>query len=229
MWNEVVANIKDFFNQPIPIIGCTVAFALVFILVIFSKTSLGKKLLKKLSIKIDVLLIAFANFKADTKAQLEEYKYHYEEYKNHYEEEKNKIESKVAILEEVCLIIGENSHNEQVKKAMEQCKDKLSIVKTNYEELVEKRVKEEKDKLEQKYKEKYEEFYKGYLEQQKAKIEELVSQAEKTVEIAQNKAKTSIEDVVEVVENTKEQIEEVIENGGEETITTREEEEINKD
>lgn len=221
-WDTLTYNIEQFFSKPVPIIGCTVAFALVFILVIFSKTSLGKKLLKKLSIKIDELLIAFANFKADTKAQLEEYK-------KHYEEEKNKIESKVAILEEVCLIIGENSHNEQVKKAMEQCKDKLSIVKTNYEELVEKRVKEEKDKLEQKYKEKYEEFYKTYLEQQKAKIEELVSQAEKTVEIAQNKAKTTIEEVVEVAENTKEQIEEVIENGGEETITTREEEEINKD
>ena len=222
MWNEVVANIKDFFNQPVPIIGCTVAYALVFILVILSKTSLGKKLLKKLSTKIDELRIAFATLEDDTKAQLEEYK-------KQYEEEKNKVESKVAILEEVCLIIGENSHNEQVKKAMEQCKDKLSIAKTNYEELVEKRVQEEKDKLEQEYKAKYEEFYKGYLEQQKAKIEELVSQAEKTVEIAQNKAKTTVEEVVEVAENTKEQIEEVIENGGEETITAREEEEIYKD
>lgn len=222
MWNEVVANIKDFFNQPVAIIGCSVAFALAFVLVIFSKTSLGKKALNKLTKLFNEIKNIVTDFIASTNKKIKELQ-------EYYEKKEAAIESKVAILEEVCLIIGENSHNEQVKKAMEQCKDKLSIAKTDYEELIEKRVQEEKDKLEQKYKEKYEEFYKTYLEQQKAKIEELVSQAEKTVEIAQNKAKTTIEDVVEVVDNTKEQIEEVIENGREETITTREEEEINKD
>lgn len=40
--------VKEFFNQPVPIIGCTIGFLLISILTILAKTSIGKKALLRL-------------------------------------------------------------------------------------------------------------------------------------------------------------------------------------
>lgn len=230
MWNEVVANIKDFFNQPVPIIGVTIGFLLIFVLVIFSKTSLGKKVLKKLTSAVHDLVLSFNKFKSETEEKVESLK-------KEYEEKKSVLESKVAILEKVCLIIAENSHNAKIKEAMEECKEELSICKTDYESLIEEKVKEEKDKIENELKAKYEEFYETYLKGQKEKIEQLVEQAENSSQIIQNKANSIIEEKTEQLENavdeiidTKDAIEEVIKDERkEETVSTRTEEETIKD
>lgn len=44
MWDQLVAQLKEFFNQPVPVIISTLTVGLIYALVIFGKTSLGKKL-----------------------------------------------------------------------------------------------------------------------------------------------------------------------------------------
>ena len=228
MWNEIVANVKDFFNQPVAIIGCSVGFDLVFILVIFSKTSLGKRVLQKLTAAIAQLAAEFNNLKSNVETKLDEGL-------KKYEEEKKLIEAKVAVLEKVCLIIAENTHNAKVKEAMEECKKELSICKTSYEELVEERVLSAKEKYEAEAKEKLD-SYETYYKEQKAHLDELVKQAEKAAQIAQERANSLIEEstakveeekehLIDVAEEIKDVIEEEVENGKETINTTREEEE----
>ena len=53
------AWLKDFFNQPIPIIGVSVGFALFCILKIISSTSIGKKSLNEFKRKTKVLNDSF--------------------------------------------------------------------------------------------------------------------------------------------------------------------------
>lgn len=227
MWNEIVANVKDFFNQPVTIIGCSVLFLLIFILVIFSKTSLGKKVLKSLATAINNLIAQFNAFKSEVKSQLDEGL-------KKYEEEKLQVEAKVAVLEEVVMIIAENSHNVKVKEAMEKCKEKLSIC-TDYEKLVEEKVLSAKEKYELEAKEKLD-SYETYYKEQKAHLDELVEQAEKAAQIAQERANSLIEEsaakveeekehLIDVAEEIKDVIEEEVENGKEAINTTREEEE----
>lgn len=227
MWNEIVANVKDFFNQPVTIIGSSILFLLIFILVIFSKTSLGKKVLKKLTSAITNLIAQFNAFKSEVKSQLDEGL-------KKYEEEKLQIEAKVATLEKICLIIAENTHNEKIKGAVSELKSELSICKTNYEELVEKRVLSAKEKYELEAKEKLD-SYETYYKEQKAYLDELVKQAEKASQMAQERAKSLIEEsvakveeekehLIDVAEEVKDVIEEEVENGKEAINTTREEE-----
>ena len=227
MWNEIVANIKDFFNQPVTIIGFSVLFLLIFILVIFSKTSLGKRVLQKLTAAIAQLVSQFNAFKSEVTVKLDEGL-------KKYEEEKKLIEAKVAVLEKVCLIIAENTHNAKVKEAMEECKKELSICKTSYEELVEERVLSAKEKYEAEAKEKLK-SYEDYFKSQKSHLDELVAEAEKASQIAQNHVNSLIEESIEkvevekehlidTIEEVKEVIEEEVENGKEAINTTREEE-----
>ena len=228
MWNEIVANVKDFFNQPVTIIGSSILFLLVFILVIFSKTSIGKKVLKKLTSAIANLIAQFNAFRKEVKEQMDE------GFKK-YEEEKLQIEAKVATLEKICLIIAENTHNEKIKGAVSVLKNELSICKTNYEELVEKRVLSAKEKYELEAKEKLD-SYEAYYKEQKAYLDELVEQAEKASQIAQERANSLIkesvakveeekEHLIDVAEEVKDVIEEEVENGKEAINTTTEEEE----
>lgn len=227
MWNEIVANVKDFFNQPVTIIGSSVLFFLIFILVIFSKTSIGKKVLKKLTSAISNLIAQFNVFKSEVKSQLDEGL-------KKYEEKELQVEAKVAVLEEVVMIIAENSHNVKVKEAMEKCKEKLSIC-TDYEKLVEEKVLSAKEKYEMEAKEKLD-SYETYYKEQKAHLDELVEQAEKAAQIAQKRANSLIEEsaakveeekehLIDVAEEIKDVIKEEVENGKEAINTTREEEE----
>lgn len=227
MWNEIVANVKDFFNQPVTIIGSSVLFFLIFILVIFSKTSIGKKVLKKLTSAISNLIAQFNVFKSEVKSQLDEGL-------KKYEEKELQVEAKVAVLEEVVMIIAENSHNVKVKEAMEKCKEKLSIC-IDYEKLVEEKVLSAKEKYEMEAKEKLD-SYETYYKEQKAHLDELVEQAEKAAQIAQKRANSLIEEsaakveeekehLIDVAEEIKDVIKEEVENGKEAINTTREEEE----
>ena len=187
MWNEIVANIKDFFNQPVSIIGCSVGFLLVFVLVIISKTSFGRKALKFLKGKVAKLESEYSEFKDETQNLLENMK-------AKYEEQVMIAESKVAVLEEVLMIVAENTHNEQVKKAMVQCKEKLSIAQTNYEQLVDAKVKETEEKVVD-YEKQLKEKYETELNHYKVEFEQLLNQAQNSVESVQNQAKTQLEEL----------------------------------
>ena len=194
MWNEIVANIKDFFNQPVPIIGCTIGFVLVFILVILSKTSFGRKALKFLKGKVAELEKEYNEFKEATSKQVEDLK-------SAYEEKLNIAESKVAVLEEVILIVADQTHNEQVKKAVDVCKEKLSVCKTNYELLVEEKVNEAQKEIE-KYELTLKEKYEAELSEYKSKFDNLLAEAEKASQNAQN----NVNLIKEVIDDGKERI-----------------------
>lgn len=49
MWEQVVEKTTAFFDKPVPIIGCTIGFLLITVLTIISKTSFGKKSIRRLT------------------------------------------------------------------------------------------------------------------------------------------------------------------------------------
>lgn len=82
--DQFIELVKDFFNQPIPIIGCSVGFALIFVLTVISKTSLGKK-----------ALVEMKNYFAGVKAEYEAFK----KLHNQYVADK---EQEIALIKEQC-------------------------------------------------------------------------------------------------------------------------------
>ena len=82
--DQFIELVKDFFNQPIPIIGCSVGFALIFVLTVISKTSLGKK-----------ALVEMKNYFASVKAEYEAFK----KLHNQYVADKEK---EIALIKEQC-------------------------------------------------------------------------------------------------------------------------------
>lgn len=199
-WDQFVENVKQFFSQPVPIIGCTIGFVLVFVLVILSKTSFGRKLLKRMKEKVDGLKHEFEAYKQATKKKVQELQ-------EGYEKKLQVAEAKVSVLEEIVLVIAEHSHNEKIKEIVEKSKEKLSICKTDFESLVEDKILSEKERVIAEFKEKYEEFYKSYLSEAKTKVDELVEQAEKVAETVQKQAISMKEEAEETVKEVKEVIE----------------------
>ena len=54
-WNTFVEGFKEFWNQPVPIIGFTVGMCIVGVVFIIGKTSIGKKAFNKLKSEIKFL------------------------------------------------------------------------------------------------------------------------------------------------------------------------------
>lgn len=249
MWNEIVANIKDFFSQPIPVIGVSIGFLLIFVLVIFSKTSIGKKALNFLKEKVIGIENGFNSFKNDMMQEREKLV-------NFYQEEQTKADAKIAVLEELLLEVAENTHNAKIKEKVEEAKSKLSITKTRYEELIESKVNEAKKQVSsiadtlkekandeiQKVREKYESELKAYKDKfdnllielennaqnAQKQANSLIEEAKQQLEDKKNEVLEQVEEKIETANNVKDGVLEVIENERKEN-TTRTEEEINKD
>lgn len=85
--DQFIELVKDFFNQPIPIIGCSVGFALIFVLTIISKTSLGKK-----------ALVEMKNYFSSVKAEYEAFK----KLHNQYVADKEK---EITLIKEQCELL----------------------------------------------------------------------------------------------------------------------------
>ena len=58
-FDTFAANLKDFWSQPVPIIGFTVGTCIIGFCFIFAKTSLGKKALNKLQKLYDDLVAKY--------------------------------------------------------------------------------------------------------------------------------------------------------------------------
>lgn len=126
-WQEICQAIKDFFNQPVPIICCSIGTLLVFVLVIFSKTSLGKKalntlkgLIKELTKQITDLIDKFKGFKEDVNKTLEQQNKILE---NALNEKQQEIDDLKALVE----IIARNTHNVKSIQALEEYKRKKEV------------------------------------------------------------------------------------------------------
>ena len=127
-WLDTFAtNLKDFWSQPVPIIGFTVGTCIIGFCFIFAKTSLGKKALNKLQKLYDDLV---AKYKEVVKAKNEIEK-EYNDFKadkndeiktltNNYELKLNEYKERMVKQDEIIKVLCENSPNAKVKKAYEE-------------------------------------------------------------------------------------------------------------
>ena len=223
MWNEIVENIKIFFNQPVAIIGCSVGFLLVFVLVLCAKTSLGKKALNFLKKGFNDLVVSFNTHKQETENKIGELK-------SYYENELKNIEAENSLLKDLIVFIADESHNHKIKDYVSQCKDKLLKVKSDYTLLVEEKINEVKKEAED-YKQVLAKEYETQLGIYKDEFEKLIEEAKKVAENAQNTANSINDEIKESVEELKEEIieelpVEEIKNGIEEFNSNTAKEEI---
>ena len=134
-WDVFVNGLKEFFNQPVPIIGCSVAALLVCVLTILSKTSFGKKLLFRL--KTMILDIKF-EMEAWIKLADQELK----DIKQYTESEVLKTGALVGECVKLLEIVCENSHNAKIKEAYTEFKANTEQVKLDFENYVAEKIEE---------------------------------------------------------------------------------------
>ena len=122
-WNWI----KDFFNQPIPIIGVSILFLTLFILKIIATTTIGKKGLRKLQKssddfveKVEVLLHRKEEQDEEFKRAVAKTIEGYERFNNNKNNERDR---KIAKLEALVLKISEENHNRNVKKLITEYKE----------------------------------------------------------------------------------------------------------
>lgn len=168
MWFESLKEgITWFFSLPLPIAGISVGTAGAFLVILFSKTSLGKKLYNKAMAKIEEAISKLNTYKAHADKEIEELKEYYEE-KLQLVNEKNKQ------LETLLIAISENINNKKVKElvdtyceksneviaiadivddavieAKEQCYKEAEKVISEFEEKLEEKFKEKEKELEE--------------------------------------------------------------------------------
>lgn len=132
--------VKDFFNQPVPIIGCTVGFALVFILKIISTTSIGQKGLKKIKDELSIFKTDFEGKEQEIKVERDKFiteinalvKEHEEEIARYkellnqvdtkYKELLDQADTKYNELKDLVMNIASNLHNKKIKDILESLK-----------------------------------------------------------------------------------------------------------
>lgn len=134
-WHLVVEKVTWFFNQPVPIIGCTVAALIFLFLTVLSKTSFGKRLLFKLKQQI-------ADFIELVKAWMAQKDEEIRKFKEDVEADALKVGAYVHECTELLDIVCENSHNVKIKEAYAKFKENTSGIKTNFEEYVAKKIEE---------------------------------------------------------------------------------------
>lgn len=157
-WEQITYNIEQFWNKPIPIIGFTIGTLIIMFLVIFAKTSLGRKSLNYLKNKYAELNDDFNKAKKyyeeaiKAKDELIENKDKYiEELKSMYEEKLALVQINKDKEKEIIIAIGSNINNVKIKKIIEEYKKLPEITDINAA------LDEKKKQLESKYEEKYQE------------------------------------------------------------------------
>lgn len=152
-WDQIVNALKDFFSQPVPIIGCTIGALAVLIFGIIKKSSIGKKSLLKLTGLYNDMTSKFELVKLEYDAK-------YEELKTEYENKLALISNKKDEVEELLLAIAPYIHNAKVQELIEDYnKHKHSLISIS--SVVEAKVEETKK------------YYETLLSELKAEIEKI--------------------------------------------------------
>lgn len=113
MWFEQLKEgITWFCNLPLPIAGFTVGSLIVFVAILFTKTSFGKKLYNKALAKVENAISELKTYKgyADKKC---------EELKATYEEKLQIVSAKNEKLEKLLVAVSENINNVKVKELVD--------------------------------------------------------------------------------------------------------------
>lgn len=157
MWfEELKNNIEWFCNLPLPIVGISVGTAFAFLLIIFSKTSLGKKIYSKAVAKVDNAVSLLKSYKETADKKVEELKCKYEEKLQIVSAENKK-------LEKLLIAVSENINNKKVKELVdaycEESKEVIAIADIVDDAVIE-------------TKEQYEKQAKGIIDDFKAKLQE---------------------------------------------------------
>lgn len=180
-FEAIVNAIKDFMNQPIPIIACSVGSLLTFVLTIISKTTIGKKSLNLLKKGYAELETKYTNIKDKTFST-------YDELEKLYTEKINIMQSEYNALCEFLIVIAENTNNVKVKKALIDFKEKVNLKAKDYQGYVEKAINDAKTHFEKEIVEKYETALLDYKKQ----FDELLLETKEKVEgDTENGEKTS--------------------------------------
>lgn len=106
---QVKEWIEWFFNLQLPIVGTSVLTVCIFALVIFSKTSLGKKVYIKATMKVEELKLAFKKHKEENDTKIKELK-------DFYEEKLQLLSAKNDKLEKLLIAVSENINNKKVQE-----------------------------------------------------------------------------------------------------------------
>lgn len=117
------AWIKDFFNQPIPIIGVSLFFITIMILKIIATTAIGKKGLRKLRNEFNEFVEQVNNYLLDNEEKQENYRKENNEIIEFYKGELHKKDEQVKGLENLVLRISAENHNRNVKKLIQEYKE----------------------------------------------------------------------------------------------------------
>lgn len=181
-WEQIVEWVKDFFNQPVPIISCTVGALLIAIITIISKTSLGKKSIKRMLTAVSEVKLELTNTIAKTSDNVAQLK-------KEYETQLALAETHSQELEDLLLAMSEQLHNAKIRELVEQYKSKRSEIKTAYENIVaqaNKALEEKKTEIEAQLK-KFEEEFKKTQEEILAQYQ-LEEQPKEIIEVQENEA-----------------------------------------
>lgn len=128
-WNQLKDAIRDFFNQPLPIIIGTIVMVLIYTLVIFSKTSLGRKALNLLKNEI-------AKLREQIKVGLQLFNDKAKECENALKQAKKTIEEQnehIAKLETLLISIANAQSNVKIKKLVEEYRNGKEVTEDGRE------------------------------------------------------------------------------------------------
>ena len=167
-WDVFVEGLKEFWNQPVPIIGFTVGTCIVGLAFIISKTQIGKKALNKLKAlyndlkaRIEAALIRFSQmekeyeeFKEKANEAVKNKENEIRELTANYELKLNNYKNELLKQGELLKIVCENSVNKKIKEAYENYKPEIldlpvSEIKAQIEEQVKTQYDERIAKLEE--------------------------------------------------------------------------------
>jgi len=157
-WEEISYNIEQFWNKPVPIIGFTIGTLVIMFLVIFAKTSFGRKSLNYLKNKYAELNDGFNKAKEyyeeaiKAKDELIANKDKYiEELKSMYEEKLALVQLNKDKEKEIIIAIASNINNVKIKKIIEEYKKLPEITD------IDAALDEKRKQLESEYEAKYQE------------------------------------------------------------------------
>ena len=122
LWQNTTTAIKDFANQPLVEIIATITTVFVFILVIISKTQLGKKMLTKLATLVYNIEKRVNDKLDEIKAEKEKAEQLRNDYENKLLNALNEANNRIDELEQLVATIGVNTHNAKTLQAIEQYK-----------------------------------------------------------------------------------------------------------
>ena len=181
MWFEQVKEwLTWFFGLPTIVAGVSVGSAIIFLSVLFAKTSFGKRVYLKANKKVEELKGLHDQYKKLAEEKCDELKSYYEEKLEIVNHEKER-------LEKLLLAISDNINNVKVKEIVSKYKEESTkivaitdVIKDKVEETEEK-VAKEVDTIISKYQKEFDEK-KIELDEEIAKYKHLIDEVKEDVE-----------------------------------------------